>query len=125
MYCPVGFYPLYPFYNIYSLPQTYYRFSYPAVNTKIFSQSVKSFSILMQQGSVLLSRLANPPFARKLMEAAQQGKKAQVEQLINTIGLKVPITTHYTPAGISLTLHSKASQLENCCSLTFVIKWGQ
>lgn len=112
----------------YAVPGTPYpsRFAYPPVDVKIFSQSIKSFRLLMKQGSLLLDRLGDTTLARKIMEAAQQGKKAQVEQLIKSIGLKVPVTTQYTPSGVIFTLHSNISPPHpvNCCTLTISMKWG-
>lgn len=116
----------FPYFPIYPPTQADIRFAYPAVDTKIFSKSVKAFSPLMTQGARLLSHLTNPSFARRLMTAAQQGKKAQVDALVKSIGITFPITTHYSPTGIVFTLHSRETldPFENCCSLSFAIKWG-
>jgi hypothetical protein len=116
--------PPFPFY--FPATQANFRFAYPAIDTKIFSKSVKAFSPLMYQGSKLLSHLNNPSFAHKLMDAAQHGRKAQVEALVKSIGLTVPVTTHFSPTGIVFTLHSRETldPFENCCSLSFAIKWG-
>lgn len=116
----------FPFCHVHLTPQNEFRFAYPGVDTKIFIQSVKAFSPLMQQGSVLLRYLGNPSFAHRIMDAAQHGNKAQVDAMVKTIGLNVPITTHFSPTGIVFTLHSREKQdpLENCCSLSIAIRWG-
>lgn len=103
------------------------RFSYPAVNTEIFLQSVKSFRLLMQQGNRLLDLLSDAAFSQRVMEAAQQGKKSQVEMLVKSIGLSVPITTQFTPSGVIFTLYSPASYAHQgqCCTLTMSMKWGR
>ncbi|WP_052353679.1 hypothetical protein [Neobacillus jeddahensis] len=102
--------------------------SYPPVDTKIFEGSVKSFHLLMQQGSVLLDRLGDAQFSHKMMSAAQQGKKAEVDQLIKTIGLKVPVVTQFTPSGVHFILSTQPqptqNQPESCCTLTVAMKWG-
>jgi hypothetical protein len=93
---------------------------FPSIDTKIFSSSVHSFRFLMEQGSILLDKLADSSFEKKIMNAAQQGKQSYVDHLIKSIGLKVPVTTQYSPSGVQFILHSQT----NCCSLTFSMKWG-
>jgi mannose/fructose/N-acetylgalactosamine-specific phosphotransferase system component IIC len=80
----------------------------------------------MKQGSELLRHLANPSFAHRIMDAAQQGNQEQVDRLLRSIGIKAPITTRFSPTGIMISLHSREDQdpFKNCCSLTFSIKWG-
>jgi hypothetical protein len=126
MFRYIGYDPPFPFFPVYPTIHANCRFAYPAVDTKIFSKSVKAFSPLMQQGNRLLSHLNNPSFAHKLMDAAQHGRRAQVEALVKSIGLTAPVTTHYSPTGIIFTLHSRETPdpFENCCSLSFAIKWG-
>jgi hypothetical protein len=117
--------PLPPSYTVFPIIQHLPRSPYPKVDTKIFQSSVKSFRYLMEQGSLLLDQLGDSRFASKVMEAAQQGKKIQVDNLIKSIGLKVPVTTRYNPTGIIITLHSQAPQtLINCCTLTISMQWG-
>lgn len=102
------------------------RYPYPPVDTKIFEKSVKSIQLLMKQGSILLDRLGDVLFAANIMSAAQQGKQAQVDELIKSIGLKVPVSTHYTPSGVIFTLTTAASPNApaSCCTLTVSMKWG-
>jgi hypothetical protein len=104
------------------LPRTY-----PPVDINIFEMSVKTFRQLMAQGSILLDRLGDAQFARRVMSAAQQGKHAEVDQLINSIGLKVHVLTRFTPTGVIFTLATHPAQLQsiNCCTLTIAMKWGQ
>jgi hypothetical protein len=80
----------------------------------------------MDQGSILLDRLGDLNFARKMMIAAQQGKKAEVDQLINTIGLKVPVETKFTPTGVyfELTTQPNPKYPASCCTLKVFMKWG-
>jgi hypothetical protein len=100
---------------------------YPPVDTKEFLNSVKSFRFLMEQGTILQNRLSDSGFAHKLMTAAQEGKKAEVDRLIKLIGLKVPVITKYTPSHVNFQLVTLASQQhpESCCTLTFSMKWGK
>jgi len=101
---------------------------YPPVDPKIFSQSVKSFRLLMDQGSRLLNRLGDQNFDIKIMSAAQQGNKSEVDNLIKSIGLKVPVNITYTPSGITFELTTKpeaGNPQANCCSLTVHLKWGR
>lgn len=100
--------------------------TYPPVNVKIFESSVQSFRILMAQGSKLLDRLGDSVFAAKIMSAAQQGKKAEVDKLVKSIGLSIPVITNYTPSGVIFVLRTLANQQspESCCTLTISMKWG-
>ena len=121
-YSVVPHMPVYPIYTVnYLSPR-----SYPPVNTKIFEESVKTYRLLMEQGSILLDRLGNAPFAGKVMAAAQQGKNAEVDRLIKTIGLKVPVIVKFTPTGVTFTLSTHGTQHDpiNCCTLTIAMKWG-
>lgn len=117
---PVSPYP--PYMINYPIPRTY-----PAVDTKIFAGSVKSFRLLMEQGSILLDRLGDVAFAKKIMSAAQQGKNAEVDQLIKSIGLKVPVVTKFNPTGVNFILTTQTTQQQptSCCTLTVAMKWGQ
>ncbi|MBV7508363.1 hypothetical protein KW850_24400 [Bacillus sp. sid0103] len=121
-------YPIYtplPAYPPQFVLQSYPR-SYPPVDVKIFEDSVKSFRFLMDQGRILLDRLGNIEFAKKVMSSAQQGKKADVDQLIKTIGLKVPVVTNFTPSGVNFELISQTNPQhpEGCCTLKVAMKWG-
>jgi len=123
-------YQIYPPLPVYP-PQMGYQFqpiprSYPPVDVKIFVNSVKSFRLLMAQGSILLDRLGDLGFARKMMSAAQQGKKADVDHLISTVGLKVPVITTFTPSGVIFELTTQPNQNNpaSCCTLKVSMKWG-
>ncbi|MBT2654884.1 hypothetical protein J7E81_06410 [Bacillus sp. ISL-18] len=100
---------------------------YPPVDINIFETSVKTFRLLMAQGSILLDRLGDAQFSRKVMSAAQQGKQTEVDQLIKSIGLRVPVQSRFTPTGVNFTLATHPSQLQsvNCCTLTIAMKWGR
>jgi hypothetical protein len=114
--------PAYPGYYFYP-PVTR---QYPQVDVNIFSKSIKSYRLLMDQGSILLDRLGDEGFDVKLMTFAQEGNKAEVDKLIKTIGLKVPVETKYTPTGITfeLSAHSDPSSPMSCCTLSVHMKWG-
>jgi hypothetical protein len=121
-------YPIHPQMPAYPpqiMYQPYLR-SYPPVDVKIFESSIKSFRLLMDQGSILLDRLGDLDFARKMMSAAQQGKKAEVDQIIRTIGLKVHVETKFTPTGVIFELTSKPNPNNpaSCCTLKVFMKWG-
>lgn len=119
-------YPPPPIYQGYYINQPISR-AYPPVDVKIFSKSVASFRLLMEQGSILLDRLADVGFARKMMSAAQQGKQVEVDQLIHSIGLKVPVHTKYTPSGVQfeLSTNPETGSLFSCCTLSVSLKWGR
>lgn len=128
MYYNRVYYPAYPTvppYPAYVAPQPIPR-TYPPVDTKIFASSIKSFHLLMEQGSILLDRLGDEGFAHKMMMAAQQGKHVEVDHLIKSIDLKVPVTTKFTPTGVNFMLTSQTSHHVpvSCCTLTISMKWG-
>jgi hypothetical protein len=121
-------YPLHPQPPAYPGYQYYHPLTrqYPQVDVNVFTKSIKSYRLLMDQGSILLDRLGDPDFDVKLMSAAQKGNKAEVDILIKSIGLRVPVETKYTPTGVTFEL---ATQPEpgsptSCCSLTVHLKWG-
>lgn len=120
IYPPMPVNPVYAMYP--QIPRTY-----PPVDIKIFSQSVHAFRQLMEQGSILLDRLGDAGFANKMMSAAQQGKKVEVDRLIKSIGLKVPVITKYSPSGVTfdLTTQTIQNQPVSCCTLTVALKWGR
>jgi hypothetical protein len=99
---------------------------YPQVDVNIFTKSIKSYRLLMDQGSILLDRLGDEDFDVKLMTFAQQGNKTEVDKLIKSLGLKVPVETKYTPTGITfeLTTHPDPSSPMSCCTLSVQMKWG-
>ncbi|MDQ0219988.1 hypothetical protein ELQ35_02345 [Peribacillus cavernae] len=125
MYHSNNFYPVYSPMPLYPEPLPF-RKQYPKIDVTMFSSSVKSFQMLMGQSSMLLEHLGNPAFAYKIMEAAQQGKSQEVDRLIQSIGLKVPVTTKYTPTGVTFTLQTRVqSNNPSCCTLTIPMKWGK
>ncbi|MBT2728896.1 hypothetical protein J7E63_18530 [Bacillus sp. ISL-75] len=128
MYIYPYHYPVYPPLPVYPPQLMVHTFprSYPPVDVKIFEESVKSFRQLMAQGSILLDRLGDSDFARKMMTAAQQGKKADVDHLISSIGLRVPVITTFTPSGVIFELTTQPNQNNpaSCCTLKVSMKWG-
>ncbi|WP_251550969.1 hypothetical protein [Neobacillus muris] len=129
MYYSTSNYPAMPQVQPYCLPvwgPPLYR-TYPPVDISIFQGSIHSFHRLMEQGSILLTHLADPSFSRRIMAAAQQGKQAEVDTLMKSIGLKVPISTRYTPSGVEFTLSAQtaAASPNDCCSLSISLKWGR
>lgn len=99
---------------------------YPPTDQEILSQSVEEYQILMQQGEILLNKLADPSFAKPLMEEAQKGNQDEVNKLIEQIdGLVIDIDINYTPTGAIFELTSpQASEGGDCCTLNMILKWG-
>jgi hypothetical protein len=122
-------YPLHPQQPPYPGYQYYYPINrqYPQVDVNVFTKSIKAYRLLMDQGSILLDRLGSGDFDVKLMTAAQQGNQTEVDRLIKTIGLKVPVRTKYTPTGVTfeLTTQPDPSSYMSCCTLTVQLKWGK
>ncbi|MEH7274266.1 hypothetical protein V7125_11605 [Neobacillus vireti] len=114
--------PVYPSNQYY---QPMHR-QYPQVDPNVFKKSIKTYRLLMDQGSLLLDRLGDPGFDVKLMTAAQQGNNSEVDRLIKSIGLKVPVKTIYTPTGVTFELkaHTDPHAPPNCCTLRVELQWG-
>ncbi|HLS36278.1 MAG TPA: hypothetical protein VK061_08580 [Bacillota bacterium] len=103
------------------------RNEYPETEQDILIQSVEEFQILMWQGEILLNRLSDIDFSKKVMEAAQANEQDKVNELIQTIeGMFVPTDITYTPSGVIFKLESPAvSKGANCCTLNMTLKWGK
>lgn len=118
-------YPVNPYLSPYMLNYQPAR-TYPPVNTKVFSESIQSLQRLMEQGHILLDRLANPQLSQKVMNAAQQGKHAEVNRLIQSLGLKAHVKTTYTPSSVNFELTTPPTPVSpvSCCTLNINMRWG-
>lgn len=114
--------PSYPHHPGHCRDRRLYRPEYAPIDVTLFSSSVHTFQMLMQQGGILLERLRNPAFEKQLMGYAQQGKQREVDRLIQATGLQVPVKTSFTPSEVTFSLGDPASE---CCILTFAIRWGK
>ncbi|MDQ1913437.1 hypothetical protein RAC89_23855 [Paenibacillus sp. GD4] len=97
---------------------------YPAIDISTFEHSVAAFQRMVSDAGAILTKFAEPQYARNLMEAAQMGNRQEVDRLIKSIGTSAPVTTQYTPTGVLLTIHAQA-QASKCCTLTMYLRWGQ
>lgn len=117
----------------YSFPPTYipyypnggyaYRPQYPEVDPTLFNKSAIEMQKLLKDASIILDRLAqSKSFDKKVMSAAQESKKKDVEQLIATTGVQSKVETVFTPDGLQLTLSSNLEDVE-CCRLGIMLRW--
>ncbi|OCA85787.1 hypothetical protein A8F94_13010 [Bacillus sp. FJAT-27225] len=106
-------YPHYPAYR-----------QYPSVNISMFEQSVVQFQKAVAAASTLLKKFSDRQFAKQLMTAAQSGNQNEVNRLIKSIGITLPMTIQYTPSGLILTIHAQGENLQ-CCDLSMILKWGR
>ncbi|MDQ0245500.1 hypothetical protein J2S09_003077 [Bacillus fengqiuensis] len=96
---------------------------YPQVDPTLFNQSAIAMQTLMKDASILLNELAeSKEFDSKIMVAAQQSNKKEVEKLIKSTGIKSKVDTSFNPDGINLKLSSKVGGTE-CCHLTIALRW--
>lgn len=109
------------YHNPYSQYPTYRQ--YPPIDTSTFEHSITAFQKTVVEASTILRKLADRPFAHRLMLAAQKGNQQEVDGLIKSIGISTPVKTKYTPDGVLLTIHALA-QGSQCCTLTMFLKWG-
>lgn len=100
----------------------YGRQQYPEVDPTIFHQSAESFLSLMDDGKTLLTKLSeSQSFAAEVMDAAQQGDKEKVKQLMESTGIQGAITTQFNPDSLTVTLYSDDEEI--CCKLSMGLQW--
>ncbi|MGM7722469.1 hypothetical protein [Metabacillus sp. Hm71] len=128
--------PMYhPVYHVYGYPVSQFNMSslinnyqyvsrqYPDVDPTLFEQSAKSMQKLIREASLVLDKFAqSKPFAQKIMYAAQQSNKKEVERLIKSTGIKSKVETSFNPDGINLKLSSQVGGAD-CCHLTIALRW--
>ncbi|MCM3163898.1 hypothetical protein [Metabacillus litoralis] len=96
---------------------------YPEVDPTLLEQSAKSMQKLMKEASLVLNKLADSKdFATKVMSAAQQSNKKEVDKLIQSTGIKSKVNTTFNPDGINMRLSSAIGEAE-CCHLTIALRW--
>ncbi|MFD2214459.1 hypothetical protein [Metabacillus endolithicus] len=96
---------------------------YPEVDPTLLEQSAKSMQKLMKEASLVLNKLADSKdFATKVMSAAQQSNKQEVDKLIQSTGIKSKVNTTFSPDGINMKLSSAIGGAE-CCYLTIALRW--
>src|SRR5690625_4097725 len=80
----------------------------------------------MWQGEILLNRLSDIDFSKKVMEAAQANEQDKVNELIQTIeGKYVPAAITYALSGVIIKLESPAvSHGSNFCTLDIILMSG-
>ncbi|MEY9095164.1 hypothetical protein [Paenibacillus sp. RC84] len=125
-YCPHAFVPA-----VHGLPAGPGPFprlpensGYPPVEPKQLISSAASLRKLLADGNVVLARLSDEPFARRLMTAAQAGRKQEVDRLMKSIAISSVLAARYTPSGLVMTVTPGDQDLA-CCVLTMSLRWGQ
>lgn len=117
---------MYPYrYNPY--PYNVYRpenYTYPPVEIDMFQQSLSTSQTLIQHSMTLVNGFSSDAFIREFMSAAQEGKREEVDRLIQTIGVPIDIETTFTPSGVSFTLRDNANA-SSCCRLQLYLAWGR
>lgn len=96
---------------------------YPPVDPTTFHQSANEMTILMNDASIVLNRLADSTdFAKKVMSAAQESDIEEVKNLIQSTGIKSLVNVKFNPDNIRLEFSSRIKEVE-CCKLQIAIKW--
>ncbi|MFC5450832.1 hypothetical protein [Paenibacillus aestuarii] len=96
----------------------------PPVNTNMLEHSVTSLQKIVNDATIVLSKLKDKQIAHQLMTAAQAGNQQEVERIVHTFGIAEPIQTTYTPSAIQFKI-DPVPQESHCCSLTMMLKWGR
>lgn len=110
------FYPVFP--PPYTLRQ------YPPINPTLFLQSAATAQMLMNDASIILKRLASSKtFATSVMSAAQEGKKKEVQRMIEALGIKSKVELYFNPDGIRFTLSPPPGAFL-CCQLVIGLRWN-
>lgn len=96
---------------------------YPPIDPTLFSQSATSAQLLMKDASVILAKFAqSKSFATMIMSLAQQGKTKQVQQMVQSLGIRSKVDIYFNPDGIRLTL--SPSSPSGCCQLVIGLRWN-
>ncbi|WP_409302392.1 hypothetical protein [Peribacillus sp. SCS-155] len=127
MYFPETHYPSFPFRYMSHAAQPVYPFrqQFPSLDVSTLQISVKRFRELIAQANILLNSLENRQFAQQIMASAQKGDDPAVQRLVRSIGVRVPVTTRFTPTGVFFNLRINPLHEENCCSLSVGLRWGE
>jgi len=122
IYYPYTSYPL----QLFVYPPFYPQWDreMPPVDTNMLEHSVTSLQKIVNNASILLSKLKEKQVAHQLMTAAQAGNQKEVERIVHTFGLAEPVQTTYTPSAIIFKI-DPVPQEPHCCSLTMMLKWGR
>lgn len=126
-HCPLYYFPAYlQNYPPNYAPQLSPARQYPPVDTKILSQSAKTFKTLLKQGELLIDKFADREFSHQMMDAAQKGEQTEVDRLIQSVeGVTVPVKVRYTPSGVQIDITApQEGEGKDCCTLTITLKWG-
>ncbi|WP_051530057.1 hypothetical protein [Anoxybacteroides tepidamans] len=109
---------------MYVVPMYSHMRQYPSVNPYLFTQSATTAQTLMKDASIVLAKLASSQsFAKHVMSLAQEGKTKQVQQMIQSLGIRSKIDIYFNPDGIRLTL-SPTSGMHYCCQLAIGLRWN-
>ncbi|ANB61363.1 hypothetical protein [Anoxybacteroides amylolyticum] len=96
---------------------------YPPVDPTLFSQSATTAQLLMKDASSILSKFSqSKSFAMTIMSLAQQGKTKQVQQMVQSLGIRSKVDIYFNPDGIRLTL--SPSSAGGCCQLVIGLRWN-
>ncbi|MBB5324398.1 hypothetical protein HNQ34_001491 [Anoxybacillus tepidamans] len=102
----------------------YYIRQYPPVDPALFSQSATTAQLLMKDASIILAKFAqSKSFSANIMSLAQEGKTKQVQQMIQSLGIRSKVDIYFNPDGIRLTL-SPSSAAAGCCQLVIGLRWN-
>lgn len=115
-------YPPTPIYPHSFTPPYYYR-DFPPVQPQIFMDSSKKMLVLMKSAEMVLEKTSkSDSFSSKLMEAAQQSNKSEVERLLYSTGIQAKPEIDFNPDGINLLFKAQSGQ-SDCCYLTLKLRW--
>nr|WP_106779339.1 hypothetical protein [Lysinibacillus timonensis] len=99
------------------------EYQYPPADPSRLNQSATESQQLMKDASKVLDRLATSrDFGSKLMNSAQRSDQAEVNRLIDSIGVESKVKISYNPDGLRLEFQSKVTNVD-CCKLDISLRW--
>jgi hypothetical protein len=95
----------------------------PPIDPTLLTKSANQTKKLMRDADIVLDRLSkSKEFGRQIMYAAQSSNPKEVKRLIQSIGVRSDINTHFTPDELQLELRSKVNDVD-CCRLVIALRW--
>jgi hypothetical protein len=96
---------------------------YPEVNTALFKTSAAKAITLMEDANTVMKKITtSSSFSNDLMSAAQQSNQSEVEQLIQSAGIKKKPKITYNPDGITMNFQDFVADKE-CCHIILQLRW--
>ncbi|WP_318614529.1 hypothetical protein [Sporosarcina sp. YIM B06819] len=96
---------------------------FPPVSTQRLHASAEKMLEVIRQSQMLINKIVDSSnFSHDLMDAAQLSNQQKVDELIQSAGITIKVTTKFTPSGIHIELDN-AEKSGECCKLQIALQW--